>query len=660
MSSMFIAAVALVAGAVLAVLVPGNHRRAWVAIAAQVVATLAVEVAVVPVLAGGPELRQVVDLAYPIGRLGLRVDPLSAFFLSWSLPMTLAGSVYALGYLAPYFGRERHVGLHWALLNLTSLAFLLIYTIENGLAFFFGWELAALAAWLLVIWDYPNQKVRFAGFNYLVSTHLSLLLLVAAFMLLHARTGSFELEAWGAYLSRPSSTRAVVFALLLGAFGLKSAFFPFHTWLPRAHSAAPAHVSALMSGVIHKAGLFGLLRLALLLDRPEPWMGWTLVAFSALSAVVGALYTTTQRDLKRLLGYSSTENVGICGVGFGVGLLGRAWDQPALAALGFGGGLLHVVNHALFKCLLFYAAGAVYRVTHTVDLERLGGLARAMPATTLLFLVGALAICAAPGLNGFPSELTIFAALLGAPAPTPLARGALVVVAALLAFVGAVSALSMTRCFGVAFLGSPRDPHVAAAGEAPVTTRLSMALHAAGCVALGLAPSLGLAWVAAPTRLFLPPGHDPLAPAQAVVDPAARLTLLLVAVAGGLAVARRLLVGAPATHVTWGCGYAAPTARMQYTGASFSDQFAGLFGWVLRFLRRDRLPARDDPFPRGSGLVQTHCVDSVERRMFKVMGDGQRTADRLAQAAPDDPRLSFALGLALLIAAAALILGSAP
>ncbi len=172
-----------------------------------------------------------------------------------------------------------------------------------------------------------------------------------------------------------------MFVLLAIAFALKSAYFPFHTWLPRAHAAAPAHVSALMSGVIHKAGLFGLLRFTLLMGKPEEWMGWAVLAMGAASALFGALSTASQRDLKRLLGYSSTENVGIAAIGFGVGYLGLAWDAPALVLAGFGGGLFHLLNHALFKCLLFYAAGAVFRVTHTVDLERLGGLCASMPAT---------------------------------------------------------------------------------------------------------------------------------------------------------------------------------------------------------------------------------------------------------------------------------------
>ena len=228
-----------------------------------------------------------------------------------------------------------------------------------------------------------------------MSTHIGLIFLVAALMVMYAHAGSWELEQLGQWLrSTVEPQRNLVFLLLLISFGLKSAFFPFHSWLPRAHAAAPAHVSALMSGVIHKAGLYALLRFLWLMGRPDEWMGWCLIVFSATSAVVGALYSLGQRDLKRLLGYSSTENVGIAGIGFGVGCLGLSWDNPALVLIGFAGGLLHVLNHAFFKCLLFYAAGAVYQGTHTVNLERLGGLARLMPWTSACFGVGAVAISA--------------------------------------------------------------------------------------------------------------------------------------------------------------------------------------------------------------------------------------------------------------------------
>jgi hydrogenase-4 component B len=662
-------AVTLLLGAVLTLVLRDNERRGWAAIGSQAVASALVLGGVVPVLLGGGDLRATAAWSYPIDAIAVHLDPLGAFFLAWSLPLTLLGTVYALGYLRPYF-KTRNAGVQFALLNVTSLSFLMIYTLESAFVFLLGWEIAAVAAWLLVVWDHRNQKVRFAGFNYLVSTHIGLFFLLAAFMVMHSQTGSMDFQAFGAFLRVESPLRDATFVLLVTSFGLKSAFFPFHTWLPRAHSAAPAHVSALMSGVIHKAGLFGLLRVTLLIGTPPPWMGWYLLAFSALSVVMGVLSTTAQRDLKRLLGYSSTENVGIAGLGFGVGYLGLAWNRPMLVALGFGGGLLHLLNHALFKCLLFYAAGAVNWATHTVDLERLGGLARRMPWTAGFFLLGGLALSALPPLNGFVGEFLIYAGLLQQGVPPGVERALLVLSAALLAFAGGVSALAMTRAFGLTFLGTPRDPQVHCDGEVPLSMRLPMALLAVGLVALGLAPGLGLAVVERPLRLFLAglqaaPAQDSalaaLAPAR-LLGPVAWLGLVVLALVAVLALYRRwLLRGAPVLarpgQPVWGCGYVGATPRMQYTGTSFSAQFAGLFHTVLRHQRRERLPV--GPFPERGGHLNTHCIDAVEQRMFEVMGEGDGLVVQMARRIPVEPRFSLAAGLAVLLVVVGLLVAGA-
>ena len=660
MTNLIAAVLTLFTASALCVLPMPNRVRAALGIGSQLVATGLVWAVVLPVLLHGGELVGELPWAYPVGTIRLRLDALGAFFLAWSLPMTLLGSIYAAGYLSSYFKGPRNVGVQYALLNLTSLSFVLVYTGEHALIFLLGWEVAAIAAWLLVIWDHANQKVRFAGFNYLVSTHLGLIFLVAAFMIFYTHTGSWYLQSFGVWWSGThTAQRDVVFLLLVVSFGLKSAFFPFHSWLPRAHSAAPAHVSALMSGVIHKAGLYALVRFILLLGRPDAWMGWTLIGMSVCSALVGALYTVTQRDLKRLLGYSSTENVGIAGVGIGLGCLGLSWDRPALVALGFAGGLLHLLNHALFKCLLFYAAGAIYRATHSVDLERLGGLLRSMPWTATSFLIGGLAISALPPFNGFVSELVIYSALLDQASLPSEAKLPLVVTAALLAFVGAVSALSMTRAFGVAFLGTPRDPTLHAAHEVSASMRGTMAVHAFGVVLLGVVPSLGLALVRQPTRLALAlvgmPGDELLGTLATSLSRIGLLSAALVATVLLLVWVRRRLLPRPCDeHVTWGCGYEAGSARMQYTGTSFSTDFATLFRKILPVLRREKLPT--GYFPT-EAHIHTHSVDAVERRLYEVIGRGDQSAGALAKKLNEDrPGGSFALALVAVLLLASLVL----
>ena len=487
-----------------------------------------------------------------------------------------------------------------------------------------------------------------------MSTHVGLFVLVAAFMLLNSKTGSMDFIAFGKFLSLATPARGTIFLLLGTSFALKSAFFPFHTWLPRAHSAAPAHVSALMSGVIHKAGLFAFLRFTLLMGQPEEWMGWSVLGFGALSAFFGVLYTSTQRDLKRLLGYSSTENVGIAAMGFGVGYLGWCWGIPTLAVCGFAGGLLHILNHALFKCLLFYAAGAVYRATHTIDLERLGGLAKRMPLTAMFFLVGGVAISALPPLNGFISELIIYSALLSGAAPSASSNVALVASAAVLAFVGAVSALSMTRAFGVTFLGNARDPYVHVGEEAPAAMLTPMALHAVGTVAVGLVPELGLGLVRSTVALF--PFHanldSMLQPLTSIVWASRALAVLLCA--AGIV---RWLQGRRARRTaTWGCGYTAPSPRMQYTGSSFTEQFARIMESFLPALRREQVPS--ELFPQRPGHVATHHHDAVETRMFEVLGQGEKFVEQASERIPEQPRFAFAAVLIALFLIGALLLGA--
>ena len=642
----------LLIGAALALGLRTNRARAIAAIVSQGVAMVCVFVAIIPLLIDGGRLERVWAWPAPIDQIAFRVDALGVFFLAWSLPMTLLGTIYAHGYLQAHFRAGRNGGPQFALLNMISVSFVFVYTVQNALVYLLGWETAAVSAWLLVIWDYQSQKIRFAGFNYLVSTHVGLFVLVAAFMLLHSHTGSMDFADFGAYLSRHPAGQGTLFLLLGVAFALKSAFFPFHTWLPRAHAAAPAHVSALMSGVIHKAGLFGFLRFTLLAGRPEAWMGWAVLIFGAVSAVFGALYTATQRDLKRLLGYSSTENVGIAAMAFGIGMLGWAWGTPALAALGFGAGMLHVLNHALFKCALFYAAGAIHHATHTVDLERLGGLARALPRTAVVFLVGALAMCGLPPLNGFTSELLIYAGLLSGSAPTIEGDVVLVCAAALLAFVGAIGMFSAVRAFGLAFLGTPRDPSIHVRHEAPPTMLAPMLVHVAGIVILGVYPDLALFLVEPAVKLFAPDHSAMASETLSSVMWACRALAVLVAVSVLVGWRRRANAR---QSVTWGCGYTAGTPRLQYTGSSFAAQLSSLFRPALPVLTRENLP--QEPLPQQASHLSTNHVDAVERRMFEVLGQGEQFVQDTSGRIPEQPRFAFAAGLLVLVVIALVAVG---
>jgi hydrogenase-4 component B len=336
-----------------------------------------------------------------------------------------------------------------------------------------------------------------------------------------------------------------------------------------------------------------------------------------------------------------------------------AWDVPGLVALGFAGGMLHVLNHAFFKCQLFYAAGCVYQAKHGVDIERLGGLAKLMPLTALSFLVGGIAISALPPFNGFASEFLIYSGLFTGEALNVWAKLLLAGVATLLAFVGAVSALSITRAYGVIFMGQSRDDSLPAGHEPSAWMLAPLLIHTLGTVLLGLTPLLGLTLVAAPTRLFLraTPEAAALQAMQTVHEVLGRVGLISAGVAALIVLAwllrRGLRTQSPASGPTWGCGYTAGNTRMQYSASSFSKDFSRNYQGVMLLLKRQKAPS--GYFPSDSYVI-TDCVDAVEHRLYNVIGEGERSASLISRLMhEDDPRLGFALGLAAVMAIAALV-----
>jgi formate hydrogenlyase subunit 3/multisubunit Na+/H+ antiporter MnhD subunit len=396
---------------------------------------------------------------------------------------------------------------------------------------------------------------------------------------------------------------------------------PLHFWLPPAHAAAPSHVSALLSGVVIKTGLYGLLRVSGLLDAPPEWWGVTLLALGGISAVLGVAFALAQHDLKRLLAYHSVENVGIIALGAGLALIGRARGDPSLVLLGFGGAALHVVNHALFKSLLFLGAGAVHHATGTREIDHLGGLGRTMRGTAILFVIGAAAISGLPPLNGFVSEWLValgFLETLGRPAGDLLVFVA--VGAPLLALVGGLAAACFAKVVGVVFLGSPRGGQAARAHEAPRSMLAPMALLAALCVAIGLFPSAVLPplvaaaaeWARVDPALLAGVGDRA---ARGAAGVGAGAAVLLLATAGLALLRRRRLAAHPALPPveTWGCGFAAPTPRMQYTGSSFADLLLKRFSWAV--VPRRELAAPEGPFP-AAGRFRGDFPDAVLDRFL--------------------------------------------
>lgn len=548
--------------------------------------------------------------AWPIpgGHLAVRVDAISAMFVLQIAVLAALGAWYGLEYWSqrahPQDGRKLR-----AFYGAMTAGMLLLVVAWNAILFLAGWEIMTLAAFILVSTEDEKPAVREVGLVYLLATRAGTLCLFAMFALLAAASGSLDLERWPVALASPVA--GAIFLLALGGFGLKAGVMPLHVWLPGAHANAPSHVSAVMSGVLIKTGIYGLVRITALTAAPPLWWGYVLVALGALSGVLGVAFAIGQHDLKRLLAYHSVENIGIICLGLGVAVLGRSLHRPELVALGLGGALLHVWNHGLFKGLLFLSAGSILHATGTREIDRLGGLWRRMPRTGLAFLVGAVAICGLPPLNGLVSELLVYLGLfrVGAAGGSAWLAGALA--APSLALVGALAVACFVKVVGAVFLGQPRSPAPGGAHEAGSTMLAPMAILAAGCFFIGLAapvvaPVLDAAVVAW--------AGESAAPRLASIAPLTWISLtsgaLLVALAltGAWLAARTRGERRAVAIGTWDCGYAAPAARMQYTASSFAEMIIRLLGGALR--PDVHPPHLEGPFP-GTASFHSHLPDTV-------------------------------------------------
>lgn len=575
------------------------------------------------VLCGAPEASVRVSWL-PLGVARLAADALSAFFLVPVFLMGFLGSLYGEGYwrAAEHPDNARRVAAFWGLL-VSGMALLIVA--RHAVVFLMGWEVMALSAFFLISAEDHLAEVRAAGWIYLVATHLATLLLFALFVVMRAVSGSFELGPLAPDRAGLGALTAV-FLLAAFGFGIKAGIMPLHFWLPGAHANAPSHVSAMLSGVMIKMGIYGLVRISGWIPDPPIAWGALLMLFGALSGLLGVAYALGQHDLKRLLAYHSVENIGIILLGLAVAMVGRSLGRPDWIALGMAGCLLHVWNHGLFKSLLFLAAGSVVHATHTRRIDQLGGLGKTMPWTARMFLVGAIAICGLPPLNGFISELLIYAGLLfmtGLEAGPSWTAGAIAV--PILAAIGALALACFVKVFGVAFLGKSRTSAAARASESPASMILPMAILAAGCAAIGIAPFTVAPLLDRAVAAWA--GDASIAPIASLLPlgPIGVLSAALLVLAGGGSVllGRRLSprIEAQAPIETWSCGYARPASSMQYTASSFAQMLLGLLRAVLR-------PKRRDPHVQGIFAAPSRFASHLDDFVL----DGQiLPAARLAQ-----------------------------
>lgn len=580
----------------------GRAARLWLALT--VLASAAAMAAAAVVLCTGREWDWHSMFLLGGEPVHLRLDALGAFFMALLGLGTGAGAVYARGY---WPDREHpHTAPRgrtwWSALALSMVGVLLA---SNGLDFLIAWELFAVSGYFLIALERRQPAARSAGWVYLCASHAGTMCLFAFFGVLAARTGSWDLGP--ALRAHPEF--APLFWLALAGFGFKAGLFPLHIWLPSAHANAPSHVSAIMSGVAIKMGVYGIVRFSGWLPVPAG-AGWAVIAIGAVTALLGIAFSLGQNDLKRLLAYSSVENVGIIVVGLGGALLGVTHADALWGRLALAGALLHLWNHGVFKSLLFYGAGSVLHGTGTREISRLGGLWRAMPWTAALFAVGVLAVTALPPLNGFVSEWLVYLGLFGAVTSHSGAAWAAIPAIILLGITGALALASFTKAAAMIFLGAPRTAVARHAHESGVWMRAPMLLLAGGCVALALGALALWPAVIRAAGAWHPAwagdtGATPLvdlAPVQAAVAAVAVAAIVALFVRARRRGVRRAL--------TWDCGYAAPTARMQYTSGSFAEIATGWFGWIL-------LPERAQRRPRGIFPASAHRIERVPETVLE-------------------------------------------
>jgi len=584
--------------------------RSW--LVCTLAGTLAGLGAALLVLGGAPDWEWRCALAVGGEPLHLRLDGLSALFLALLAVVGGTGTVYANEYWPDrHYPDSAPRGRAWWSALLLSLGSVLVAA--NGLHFLIGWELFTVCAYFLVTLDRTRAEVRKAGWLYLAASHVGTVCLFAFFALLAARTGGWDLGPM-----RDQAGLAPLFWLALAGFGVKAGLFPVHVWLPSAHANAPSHVSAIMSGVAVKMGIYGLVRFSGWLPVP-PAAGWVVLGLGAVGALLGIAFAVAQNDLKRLLAYCTVENVGIIMVGLGGALIaGREAPASGWGPLLLAGALLHVWNHGAFKSLLFFGAGSVLHATGTKEMSRLGGLWRTMPWTAGLFALGALAVAGLPPLNGFVSEWLVYLGLFDAVIGRGTAAWAALPAVILLASAGALALAGFVKAGAVVFLGAARTPAAARAHECGAGMRAPMLVLAGVCVTIGLAPMLFWPVLARAAGAWNPAWAGAAAPGSLRSLGGAQLALAALAAGAAIWLWQRAQAGGVRRALTWDCGYAAPAARMQYTGGSFGGIAAGWFAWILRPERRVRRPR--GPLPAEACRVERVPETVLEQVIMPVGG----------------------------------------
>ena len=520
------------------------------------------------------------------GDVLVRVDELSAWFLLIINFTCLTGVFFGSGYLKTSDSSPKKLNRHWMLFVLFQLSMLWVCMIQHGLVFLIIWEVMSLSSVLLVIFDNNNPKIIKAGISYLVQMHISIVFLTIGFIWLYFQTGSFSFDAFTVYFG--SNSNIGLFLVLFIGFGLKAGFIPLHSGLLQGDPAAPSHIAGIMSGVLVKLGIYGIFRVASYLRSDYLLLGEIILTVSVATGLFGILNAAVHRNMKKMLAYCTIENIGTIGIGIGIGFIGLGNNTPVLYYLGFGGALMHVLNHSLFKSLLFFSSGSVAQQTQTSDMEKLGGLIKKMPRTGLVFLIAAIGICGLPPFNGFISEFLIYSGLIeGVKIHDTNEMILFSVSLAGLSVIGGLSILTFTKSFGTVFLGNARkqlpvEPHevslqMLVPQYAIIALMISVAIFPAfylqviGNVVLSLTKGVIIPQPAGFTNYL------------SIMQNISNYSILFICIVGIFWGIRYKLLSTRSKVIqpTWGCAYAAPTSKIQYTGKSFSKTLSKMFNFIV-------------------------------------------------------------------------------
>jgi len=549
--------------------------------------------------------------------LAFQVDGLSAFFLTVIFGVCLLASVYSFHYM-DYEVKVVRTAANYFFFSILICSMALVVTSANIITFLLSWEIMSLSSFFLVIYNHHSAENRKAGYLYFIFSHIGVMFIFAAFGIIFGYTGSFGFTAMD---SIPESAKLLIFIFAFIGFGSKAGVFPFHVWLPYAHPAAPSHISAVMSGVMIKTGIYGIIKIYTLLNFHTPVFGIIVLVAGSVSGILGVVYALGQHDLKKLLAYHSVENIGIILIGIGLGMIGVSSGNPLMAVLGFSGGILHVLNHAIFKSLLFMGAGMVLHKTGSRAIDALGGLIKGMKITGTTFIIGSLAISGLPPFNGFVGEFLIY---IGGFKGIALEKWAFVmsIIAIIsLAVIGGLALACFTKVVGVVFQGEPRTKAAENVNEKGSTMLVSMIILAGACTVIGIFPKIFILMsFKAVSSLGLGYESISMVPFTNIAENITFSALIfLIILLFVIAVRSFFYQNKTITKSgTWGCGFTQPTVKMQYTSSSYAS-------FILDFFRPVAPVEEDHPkivgrFPAKT-YYKSHISDIAELYMKKIIVD---------------------------------------